>query len=406
MDSKIHIPRVGLLIETARGYGRDFLRGVMRYERQYGPWCFHLTPGDFKQALPYMSDWKWTGLIARIGDDPELEDAIVSAGIPCVLLDLSQRQRKRGHVLSRYAEVHPDAEQIGKIASEYFQNMQLVHYGFVGLHNRIWSTERRKYFSQFLRKYKKKVSSFYFDEQVAKVLDRRNHQIGDALDEQQYRLAEWLKVLDKPIGIMACDDVVGRYVIEACHIADLNVPEDVAVLGVDDDHFFCNLSHPSLSSIALNAEKGGYQAAQLLGEMMQQCKQKKRRIVVDAVGVKTRQSTDFIAVDDPLVQLAVNVINEKSSAYVTIDEIASDCDVSRRNLEMRFRNSLGKTILEVMSERKLRYAMELLQEKDWSISRIAEAVGYQSVSYFTQVFKKRMRITPSNYRLETKRLEG
>ncbi|QDU33240.1 Xylose operon regulatory protein [Poriferisphaera corsica] len=392
------IPRVGLLVETARGYGRDMLRGIMKYEQEHGPWCFHLTPGDFKQALPQMSRWHGTGIIARTDDDLEFEQAILSAKIPTVLLDMSERQLAPKHPFSKLAEIHPDSESIGQLAADYFINRHFIQFGFVGILDRIWSDKRRQGFMTSVQNYGYNARYFHFDIQTAYAPSDSHLTINQTLDDQQVQLVDWLRKMPKPIAIMACDDVIGRYVIDACRIANISVPQEVAVLGVDDDHFFCNLSHPSLSSIAVNAMKGGYEAAALLDRMMKDEKQSSERIIVAPMDIKSRQSTDVLAIDDQLIKQAMQIINEKAMLFITIDDIAQQCHVSRRHLEIRFRKVLNRSILDMLQDRKIRYACERLQNTDSPIEQIAENTGYCSVSYFIQVFRNYMHTTPAGYR--------
>ncbi len=262
-------PKIALLIETARGYGRDLLRGIVRYGRLHGPWGFYVTPGDFAQALPRMRLWGGAGIIARV-ETPRVARAILASGLPTVALDLSEDQLRPDNPLSRLGEVASDSHGAARLAAEHLLERGFRHYAFVGLVGRIWSQRRQNSFCERLR-----AAGF---EPHVYVPPRRQR---DRLWEQeQGTLADWLRRLPRPVGLMACDDDRGREVLEACRAAGIRVPEGMAVVGVDNDELLCELADPPLSSVALNAEAGGYRAAALLDRIMRGRSRKPTRLTV------------------------------------------------------------------------------------------------------------------------------
>jgi LacI family transcriptional regulator len=222
-------------------------------------------------------------------------------------------------------------------------------------------------------------------------------------EKEQIILADWISRLPMPIGLFACNDDRGREVLEACSLAGLEVPEDVAIVGVDNDEVFCELAFPPLTSIALNAETAGYRAAKLLDSMMRGQVSNPGRIVVETLGFVTRRSTEIIAVEDEDIAAALKFIYLEQGKGISVDDVVSHAAVSRRNLETRFRASIGRTILEEIQLVRLERAKRLLVETSYPVSRIADLAGFGSAGYFIQFFQKRVGKTPRKYRIDLAR---
>ena len=205
---------------------------------------------------------------------------------------------------------------------------------------------------------------------------------------------------------MACDDNRGREVLEACRAAGLRVPEEMAVVGVDNDELLCELADPPLSSVALNAEAGGYRAAALLDRMMRGRSRKPTRLTVEPLHVVTRRSTDIVALDDAVVASALHFIHDHAGRPIGIDDVVERVLISRRALEIRFKKVTGRTLLAELRRVRLERARRLLQETDLSLSRVAGAAGYSSESYLTQVFRQELGQTPARYRRQVRAEAG
>ncbi len=197
---------------------------------------------------------------------------------------------------------------------------------------------------------------------------------------------------------MACDDCRGREVLEACRTAGIRVPEEMAVIGVDNDELLCELADPPLSSVALNAEAGGYQAAMLLDRMMHGRQCEPARLTVEALHVVTRRSTDIVAIDDPVVAAALRYIHDHAATAIGIGDVVEHVLLSRRALEMRFKAVTGRTPLVELRRVRLERAKRLLHETDLSLTRVASAAGFSSETYLIQVFRQELGITPARYR--------
>ncbi len=383
------VPRVALLVETSRGFGREFLLGMARYSRLHGPWSFHITPGDYKQVVPKMKQWGGSGIIARIADQ-RIAKAVIDANVPTIAIGLTDEQMKKGSPLAAFSEISSDPAEVSRLAAEHLIDRRLTRFAYVGSDDRGWSAQRERTFRDFL--VQRGFNPFIYSS-PPRLRDR-------IWEKEQSILARWMSKLPTPIGVFACDDDRGREVLEACKLAGLNVPEDVAVVGVDNDEVFCELADPPLSSIALNAETAGYRAAAHLDAMMQGRVKKKQRIVVEALGVVTRRSTDIVAVDDEDIAAALKFIRQQHGRGISVDRVAQEVAMSRRSLEKRFRDTIGRTILEEIQLTRLERAKRLLMETTHPISKVAEMAGFGSAGYFIQFFQKQVGKTPRKYRAE------
>jgi LacI family transcriptional regulator len=379
-------PKVALLIETSREYGRAMLRGVIRYARLHGPWRFYLTPGDFEQALPQMKRWGGTGIIARV-ETAKRARSIAAAGLPTIVLDVSESLAKAVPAVRQFSTVSSDSIAAAALAAEHLLQRGFLHYAFVGEPDRIWSELREEGF-------RRRLAAAGYEPIVYKP---PRSGVARSWEREQAFLAKWLQSLPRPISLMACNDDRGRQVLEACRIADLVVPMDVAVIGVDNDELLCELSDPPLTSVAMNAEAGGYRAASLLDEMMRG-KVKRQRLQVEPLHVVERRSTEATAVLDADVSEALQVIHHHASDDVRIDDIANRLQVSRRTLELKFRCAIGRTPHEELQRVRLARAQRLLLETDYPIPKVAAMAGYGSGAYLAQVFNLRVGQTPAQYR--------
>jgi LacI family transcriptional regulator, galactose operon repressor len=380
-------PRVALLIETSRGYGRGILRGIVRYARIHGPWSFYITPGDFEQALPKMGQWGGTGIIARIETAP-VARAILATGLPVIALDLSAEQLRAGSPLSRVSEICPDSRKAARMAAEHLLERGLRRFAFVGIDGRIWSSQREEGFRERIEE--EGLSCHIYRPPRA----RRDREWA----REQVYLAAWLRTLPRPLGLMATNDDRGREVLEACHLAGVQVPDEVAVVGMDDDQLLCELSSPSLSSVALNMDQGGYEAAELLDRLMSGKAKGPRRILVEPTGVVTRRSTDVLAMEDRTVAAALRFIRENAQGKIQVRDVLREVPISRRSLEMRFRREVGRSLHAEIQRTRLSEAKKLLKETDLPMPRLAELSGFGSASYLGMVFRRETGMTPARYR--------
>jgi len=378
------IVKVALLIETSRGYGREVLRGVQQYARLHAPWSFYLTPGDYAQEVPKMQQWGGMGIIARI-ETQKTAEAIAATCLPAIILDMEPKYKDVGF---NFSEIHPDAEAISRMAADHFLIKGFNKFAFCGVPSRIWSVQREENFVRYLE-------NSGFDCHVYQPPKTKSHQ---KWSWEQNFLADWLTSLPKPIGLMGCNDVRARQVLEACRIAGIQVPDEIAVLGVDNDELFCELSDPPLSSIAVNSQKAGYESAKLLDRLMRGQIRKPQELFVEPTHIAERQSTDVFAMEDREVASALRFIRQNSGQAIGVQEVLQQVALSRRALEMRFRRAMGWSIHAEIQRVRLDRIKQLLFDSGLPIPRIAELSGFSSPSYMAAIFRRETGQTPLKYR--------
>jgi LacI family transcriptional regulator len=219
-----------------------------------------------------------------------------------------------------------------------------------------------------------------------------------AWGREQKSLAHWLKTLPRPAGIMASNDQRARHVLEAARLAGLRIPDDLAVIGVDNDETLCELSTPSISSVALDTDTIGFQGAAMLDRLMGGRRVPRRAELVPPLGVIARRSTDMLAMADPSVVAAVRFIDANISRPIRISDVLRITQLSRKTLEVRFRRGLGRTPHQELQRRRLERVKTLLQQTDWPLKQIARAAGFTYVEHFHLIFRRDVGMTPAKFR--------
>lgn len=394
-----HVPQVALLLETSTEYGRGLLRGILRYSRLHGPWSLYVAPGHLNQVLPKAKSWKGTGIIARI-HSPGMERLIRSTRLPFVASSVSEsRARTAG---DKFGEILTDSEAIAHMGATHLEESGLRRFAFCGFAKCRWSDVRERAFVQFAleRGYPCSIHHIAFSNWV-----QRPHWIQSWQHEQPI-MVRWLRSLPKPVGIMACNDACGREVLQACTSAGLRVPEEVAVVGVDNDEMMCELSHPPLSSVALDLDKAGYEAARLLDDLMNGHSAAKGGVRVGPTRVAIRRSSDVVAQDDALVAGALHYIRENARRNFSVSDVTEELHVSRRTLERRFSRAVGRSILSEIMRCHLARAKQLLLETDLKCHKVAAEAGFGSLKTFNRAFSQREGMTPQNFRRRTGPLDA
>ena len=376
--------RVKLLIETSRAYGQGLLRGIAKYSRLNGHWIFSRKAEFYRKAYrknnAVFEEGLVDGLIAHVSSKTEAEK-LCSIKIPMIIQCVHEK-------ITKHPTIVTDDIAIGQMAAQHLLERGFRNFAFCGLENMYWSDERRDSFRNTLKEKGHDIYVFKPTKQITNTTTR----------QERTMIADWLDSLPKPLAIMACNDDRGQDIVAACRSVDLRIPEDVIIIGVDNDELICDLSDMPLSSIELASEKGGYEAAELLDQLMVGKKVQHEKIIVRPSQVVTRRSTDFLAIEDFEVVESMRFIKDHASETITVNDVVNAVSLSRRMLEIRFRKVLRQSINDVIQAEHIKLAVQLLNETNMSMSEIAKRSGFSNSTYMGVVFKKVMGMPPLQFR--------
>jgi len=371
-------PSVALLVETTRSYGRDLLRGINDYARIRGPWLFHL-PNDIPiHGIPPAEEWRGDGIIAQPRQNKEFVRQLVEVGIPVVTL--SGPPGTGG-----LPAVRGNHNAVADLAMAHFRDRGFVRFAYCGAPNEWDWPPTGKNFQRLAEEAGMQCEIYHPRE------DPGSHTLQIA------SLGEWLKSLRKPVGLLASNDNRAREVLDACRSVGIFVPEEAAVLGVNDDELICELANPPLSSVIHNARRIGYEAAAMLDQLMSG-KMVTNDVIMDPLGVHARKSTDLLAIEDPEVAKAVRFIREHACDGIRVENVLEEVAMSRRSFEKRFRQALGRPPHMEIRRVQLERVRQLLVGSDFKLQKIAEAAGFSSAQYLAGLFHQTMGMTPGAWR--------
>jgi LacI family transcriptional regulator len=378
--------RVALIVESSRAYGRGLLQGIASYARAHGPWSLYVEERLLTDPYPrWLDSWRGDGVIARV-ENREMERALRRTGLP--VIDVRGTRDVDMPVLDT------DNDAVVRLAVDHLCERgfrTLCYCGFGGLN---YSELRKEAFCRYARALD---LEFHVYESVA----TKEHELRD-IERQglfvEERLAEWLLSLPKPAGLMACNDIRGQQVINTCRELGIAVPEELSVVGVDNDEVLCEISEPPMSSVEPDTLRIGFEAARMLDRMMGGGPRGAVRFLVPPRGLVRRLSTNSFAVEDPDLARALSFIRRHATEPITVDDVARHAALSRRVLERRFREALACSPKEEMLRVRLERVKELLDETDWSLTAVALKAGFRHPEYMSVLFRNKIGMTPGQYR--------
>lgn len=379
-------PQVLLIFQTRFEECTAMLKGIAHFERNHQLWIGFLDDeARAEKDQQWLHSKKWDGVISRHTTAALVQ---VCAELKLPLVDLNDTDPFPG-----VPKIRPDNIGLGHLGAEHFIERGFLHFGFAGFANHGWSRERRDGFVEALR-----LASRQCD-----VFDVKYP--GDYTpfwDSQQIEaLVAWLKRLPKPIGIMACNDMRAQQLLSAAHAAGILVPEEVAVLGANNEPIRCELAYPPLSSVSPNAFQSGYKSAETLACLMAQRQPDSLDVRIEPLGVAVRPSTDVLAIEDRSVATALSYIRRKACARLSVEEVVKNAFTSRSQLEKKFRKHLGRSPQAEIRRVQVAKIKQLLQETDYPLKRIAEMAGFEHVEYMSVVFKRLTGDSPGAFRRNT-----
>ncbi len=371
--------KVALLIETSNAYARGLLQGIVAYQREHRPWSIFLAEHTRGDCPPdWLAHWDGDGIIARI------ENAAIARALRKVRLPIVDMSAAR--LLPSVPWFETDDAAVAQAGFEHLRERGFRHFAFCGDPHFNWSHWRQEHFEHASRVEGRDCFT-YSPTRAA------GHDEVDAI-------ARWIRKLPKPVGIMACYDLRGVQVLDACRRLGVPVPDEVAVVGVDNDELLCELAHPPLSSVTPNTRRTGYEAAALLARLMDGGKARAETHLIPPLGVATRQSSDVLAIEDPHVSRAVRFIRARACEGINVKDVLRAVPQGRRLLEARFKKLLGRTPHEEILRVQINRVRQLLIETELPLAAIAERTGFEHVEYLGVVFKRETGRTPGAYRVQ------
>lgn len=376
-------PHVLLVFHTRFEDAAAMLRGVAHYERSHNSWSAFLDDEGRAGIDPrWIRSKRWHGVISR-HTAPALVRSCAELGIP--LVDLSDAPP-----IPHVSKIRPDNTALGHLGAEYFLERGYRQFAFCGYKSLGWSQERRDGFVEALSLAGHRCELF----EVERPDDLSPFWEGAQADA----LTLWIRRLPRRMAVMACNDLCAFQVMRAAESAGVLVPEQMGVLGANNDPMRCELANPPISSVAANNFQAGYQAAQHLDELMAGRARGAIDLRIEPLGVVTRKSTDVLAVADTVVAKALSYIREHACRGITVDDVLKQVLVSRSKLESRFRRHVGRSPQAELRRVQVARIIQLLLETDLPLAEIAEQTGFVHVEYMCVLFKRLTGESPGRYR--------
>ena len=375
--------RIMILMNPARGYDRALMRGIARYVHTVEPVLIFQPPPFWEQwedysLGQYIKESRIDGLILI---EQEALDSLRELRLPMVV---SPYKRRRIPGVINLVTRH---KTIGRFAAEHLLQCGFKHFAFCGYRGMFWSDDRLTGFKQVLRT-KGFVPEVYPGAAASPA-------------QEKVHLTAWLKRLSLPVGVFACLDERGRELVELCISSGLRIPDEVGVIGVDDDALLCDLAPVPLSTIANTAERCGFDAVKRIVQICGSPKHKRLKpdIVVEPTHCVGRLSTDFINTDDPALALAIRFIRNHARRPLLVDDVVRISGLSRRILEQRFKRALGISIYKEIRRTRVALFARLLLESSRTVAEIADQLGFANIEHVARYFKSQTGQTPREYRM-------
>lgn len=368
---------VALIIETSNAYGRGLLQGIRGFAES-GGWTVYF--GETSRGEPqadWLRDWDGDGIIARI-ENQQIAEQLRLIKRPVV--DVSAPR-----LVPEFPCVETDDAAIARMAFAHFRDCGLTSFAWCGDSRFHWSQRRAAAFIRECRSAGFRPSRFDLQSEPGWLARRE-------------ALGRWLRSLPPQTGVFACYDIAGYELLETCASLGIAVPDELAVLGVDNDELLATLTTPPLSSILPDAQGAGHLAAQILDSMMRENTSDRETHLLAPLRVVQRQSSDILAVADVAVAQALRMIRRDPDSPPPIAEICRTVGLSRRALDARFKAALGRTVHDEITRVRLARVAHLLLNTNWTLDRIAEHAGFPHAEYLSTSFRRRYGTSPGRYR--------
>lgn len=384
--------RLILLTDFTEAFAHNLLRGILEYSKGREPWVVCRMPPSYKQTygiegvLKWAKQWEADAIIAQFDDEDNVE-LFRRHGIIALAQDYKSRFSTIPNITSRYLLT-------GRMAADFFLQKGFRNFAFYGYKDVVWSEERGMGFRDRL------VECGFGD----RFREYQKQSLDNLWYYESEPLADWIRSLPHPTALMACDDTQANKVMEVCRVLGIHIPEDIAVLGVDNDEIICSLSDPPLSSVGLNIVKGGYEAAALIDRLLKEpdAHISPEDVIIQPTAIIDRRSTDIYATENPAIQAALKYIHQNLAEKLNVEDVVKEVPLSRRLLEMRFREVTGRSIYQYISDLRMERFSQLLLSTNDPIADIAVRVGLADAKNLARQFKQWKGCTPVEYRRQNR----
>lgn len=384
-----------MITDFTEQFSYRLLRGIMSWSRQQEqPWVVCKMPPSYKReiGIPRVIEWaeSW-GIDVVIGQfDPDDDVSLFRKnGIVAIAQDYIAPFKEIPNITADYILT-------GKMAARRLSGHGFRHFGFFGYDNVCWSDGRLQGFRESLREEYGVETLHVFN----------NRQLSSMWNYDIAELQRWLHSLPKPIGIFACDDNQSEILLETCQASGINVPMEVAIIGVDNDEVTCNLTVPALTSINVDIERAGYEVAEMATRMVRDPSYGGEDVVIRPVAVIGRGSTGIQATSDPVVATAMRYIYQNRARKILVSDVVDQVPVSRRLLEQRFKEVTGASLYTVISNLRIDYFAQQLVSTSDTVSEIAARMDEPDTKSLSRRFRALKGCTPTEYRKQHLRKLG
>jgi LacI family transcriptional regulator len=384
------IRKVALFFETTASNDRCIMQGIIKYASRYGHWIFYSKIHPFYMLrgknpwheiiMHELVKWRPDGIIAHVG--PRKAEELIALKVPIIIVPIGTEKPEH------CATMQGATEPIAIMGANYLLNLGFKNIAFCGFPKISWSNELSKSFIARIVKAGLKTHVYSPPKVSANTFVKEDYKF----------LCDWLLSLPKPVGVMACNDARGQQVLGAIYAAGLKVPDEVAVLGVDNDNLICDVSNPPLSSIRLALDKAAYRASKLLDSMMSGEKLKEQHLFWYPEQVIIRQSTNILAIEDEEVAKAVRFIQKNVRLSLSVNQVVENTTLSRRTLEQRFKIITNRTIREEIRRICVERISQLLLGTNMTIYQIATALVCPNGEHLSRTFRREKGMSPKEYR--------
>ena len=378
--------RVLIISDFTESFSHKLLAGLVEYSRPKEQWIVRRMPPSYKAqigipgVIRVAKEWEVNAVIGQFEPTDDV-GLFAENGIVAIAQDFKKKFTTIPNITADYIGT-------GKMAARFFIDRGFRNYGFFGFNDVCWSDERCEGF-------RREVEAAGFGDSF---YSYRMQEIDMVWYYQRNRLREWLRMIPKPIAIMACDDNQGANLIEACHGIGIKIPEEVSVIGVDNDESLCSLGSTTLTSIQIDIEEGGRQTAALVERLVADPKVPVEDVVLRPVKIVERMSTAAFATDDQQILKALLFIHKNALKKISVSDVMAEAALSRRLLERRFKSVTGKTLYEYITDQKLKHFAEQLEETDEQVINIALSMGENDTKSISRRFKQLYGCTPVEWR--------